>query len=238
MKIGDRLSLWRLDRRLRGLQNAYYDGEKKDEAVIVEYFRTLDAARALYLGAAGPANVRYRRCVHLGSGDHRISGWINIDFDPAMPVDVAADLRRDMPLRSASVDLIHSEDFLEHVDADRGKHVIAECYRVLRSGGVMRVLTPDLRALVDELYVRRNPRHLRWCRAYLDADGPCASLNMHMRMDGEHRFIYDEEHLTRLLREAGFDVRRVRYNWSPVPELRYLDLRDFGLNLFLECVKR
>ena len=73
---------------------------------------------------------------------------------------------------------------------------------------------------------------------YLEADDPCAALNMHMRMSGEHRFIYDEEHLTALLREIGFDVRRVRYNWSRVPELRFLDLRDFGLNLFIECIKR
>ena len=32
-------------------------------------------------------------------------------------------------------------------------------------------------------------------------------------------------------------VRRVRWNRSPDRYLRYLDLRDFGLNLFLECVK-
>lgn len=237
MNISERLSLWRLERRLRTLQDAYYAGEKKDEAVIVDYFRTLDAARKLYLRVAASPDGRFRRRVHLGSGDHRIDGWINIDFDPAMAVDVAADLRRDMPLRGGSVDLIHSEDFLEHIDAADGKHAIAECHRVLRRGGVMRLLTPDLRALVDEIYVRRNPRHLRWCTAYLDANGPCESLNMHMRMGGDHRFIYDEEHLTEILRDAGFAVRRVRYNWSSVPELRYLDLRDFGLNLFLECVK-
>ena len=49
--------------------------------------------------------------------------------------------------------------------------------------------------------------------------------------------MYDEELLTQLLQSLGFRVRRVRYNWSPVRELRYLDLRDFGLNLFLEAVK-
>jgi hypothetical protein len=56
-------------------------------------------------------------------------------------------------------------------------------------------------------------------------------------MNGDHRFVYDEEHLSETLRGLGFQVRRVRHNWSPVRELRYLDLRDFGLNLFLEAVK-
>jgi predicted SAM-dependent methyltransferase len=235
MKLADRIALYRQERRLRKLQDAYYDGEKKDEAVIVDYFRTLEITRRMYLGAEGGGRTRTK--IHLGSGDHRIDGWINVDFSPAMPVDLAADLTRDMPLRSNSVDLIHSEDFIEHVDEAAGKIVLREGFRVLRSGGVMRILTPDLRALVDELYVRRDPRHLRWCRAYLDSDDPCEALNMHMRMGGDHRFIYDEEHLSSLLREIGFEVRRVRYNRSRVPELRYLDLRDFGLNIFLEAVK-
>ncbi len=236
MSIRDRISLWRLERRLRRLQDAYYEGEKKEEALIVEFVRTLEAARTLYLTSA--AAGRFPRRVHLGSGDHRIAGWINVDLDPAMAVELAADLRRSIPLRTASVDVIHSEDFLEHIEKEAGEAALRECHRVLRSGGVMRLLTPDLRALIDEIYVRRDPRHLRWCSAYLEANDPCEALNMHLRMAGEHRFIYDEEHLTKLLRDIGFHVRRVHYNWSPVPELRYLDLRDFGLNLFLECVKR
>jgi predicted SAM-dependent methyltransferase len=237
MKLRERIALWRLERRLRTLQDAYYGGESKDESVIVDYFRTLEAARTLNLQSWARDPTRHRR-VHIGSGDHHLSGWINIDFDPVMNIEVAADLRRDFPLRSDSVDLIHSEDFIEHVDEADGKRALRECYRVLRPGGVMRLLTPDLRALVQEIYIRRDPSHLRWCRAYLEAGGPCQALNMHMRMSGQHRFIYDEEHLTAVLREIGFDVRRVHYNWSSVPELRFLDLRDFGLNLFLECMKR
>jgi predicted SAM-dependent methyltransferase len=235
MSMRDRVTLWRLQRRLRKLQDAYYDGEKKDEGVIAEYFRTLEAARTHYLASHGP---RHRARLHLGSGDHHIANWINVDFSPAMNVEVAADLTREMPFRSGSIDLIHSEDFIEHVDERAGKLVLRECHRILRTGGVMRLLTPDLRALIEEVYVRHDPRHLRWCGVYLDSDDPCEALNMHMRMGGEHRFIYDDEHLTSLLRDTGFRVRRVRYNSSTVPELRFLDLRDFGLNLFLEAVKR
>jgi predicted SAM-dependent methyltransferase len=237
MKLRQRAALWRLERRLRTLQDAYSRGQSKDESVIVDYFRTLEAARTLHLQCWAGDLTRHRR-VHIGSGDHHLSGWINIDFDPVMNIEVAADLRRDFPLRSDSVDLIHSEDFIEHVDEADGRRALRECYRVLRPGGVMRLLTPDLRALVQEVYIRREPTHLRWCGAYLDAPSPCQALNMHMRMSGEHRFIYDEEHLTAVLGEIGFDVRRVHYNGSSVPELRFLDLRDFGLNLFLECVKR
>jgi formamidopyrimidine-DNA glycosylase len=101
----------------------------------------------------------------------------------------------------------------------------------------MRLLTPDLKALVEEVYLGRKSRHIRWCNAYLGAKGPCESLNMHLRMNGDHRFIYDEEHLRHILEEIGFVVRRVRCNRSSHRRLRFLDLRDFGLNLFLECTK-
>ena len=235
MNLRDRVTLWRLQRRLRTLQDAYYDAGTKDESVIAEYFRTLEAARTHYLASQ---REQHRARLHLGSGDHHIAAWINVDFSPAMHVEVAADLTREMPFRSESIDLIHSEDFIEHVDAQAGAIVLRECHRILRNGGVMRLLTPDLRALIEEVYLRREPRHLKWCAVNLATTDRCDALNMHMRMAGEHRFIYDEEHLVNALREAGFRVRRVSYNSSTVPELRFLDLRDFGLNLFLEAVKR
>lgn len=235
MNLRDRVTLWRLQRRLRKLQDAYYDADSKDESVIVEYFRTLEAARTHFLASH---REQHRVRLHLGSGDHHIAGWINVDFSPAMDVEVAADLTREMPFRSGSIDLIHSEDFIEHVDAEAGRAVLRECHRILRAGGVMRLLTPDLRAIIEEVYLHRDARHLRWCNVNLETSDRCDALNMHLRMGGEHRFIYDEEHLTQQLRQAGFRVQRVHYNWSTVPELRFLDLRDFGLNLFLEAVKR
>ena len=235
MNPRDRVTLWRLQRRLRKLQDAYYDADRKDDSVIAEYFRTLEAARTHYLASH---RDQHRARLHLGSGDHHITGWINVDVSPTMHVEVATDLTREMPFRSESIDFIHSEDFIEHVDAEAGAVVLRECHRILRASGVMRLLTPDLRAIIEEVYLHRDPRHLHWCNVNLDTTDRCDALNMHMRMGGEHRFLYDEEHLTRQLREAGFHVRRVRYNRSAVPELRFLDLRDFGLNLFLEAVKR
>jgi predicted SAM-dependent methyltransferase len=151
--------------------------------------------------------------------------------------DVVADLTLSLPFRSSTFDYIHSEDFIEHVDLEGGQRVLQECYRVLKRGGVMRLLTPDLRRLIRRVYLGRSPADLRWCRVYLDASTPCEALNMHLRMDGEHRFVYDEEFLRELLTGIGFTTYRTRFNSSRHPALRYLDLRNFGLNLFLECEK-
>jgi predicted SAM-dependent methyltransferase len=214
---------WTLRRTLRRLQSRYYRG---DAAAVPEYLSTLAQARQAPTG----------RAVHLGAGGHHLDGWINVDVLPD-GVDLLADFVHALPFRSASVDFIHSEDLLEHLDLDAGKALLRDCHRVLKPGGVMRLLTPDLRALVQRVYVDRDREQLAWCARTLAADGACEALNMHLRMNGEHRFVYDEEQLTRVLRATGFRVRRVRWNQSRVPELRWLDLRDFGLNLFLEAVK-
>jgi predicted SAM-dependent methyltransferase len=234
MKGVDRVALWRHRLRLRHLQNRYYRGTAEDAGkTAVEYLATLDSAREIWLRGTA---ARKRTAVHLGAGDHRLRDWINVDILPGS-ADVLADFTAPLPFRSGSIDLLHSEDLLEHLDETSGKRFLAECHRVLRPRGVMRLLTPDLRALVERVYLQREPRHLEWCDTHLSATGPCEALNMHLRMNGDHRFVYDEEHLSETLTAIGFRVRRVRHNWSTVRELRYLDLRDFGLNLFLEAVK-
>ena len=223
-------------RQLRHLQKAYYAGNAADAArVAKEYLQALADARAQEMRGATGATEKIK--LHAGSGGHLLEGWINIDLDADPSVNLAADLGRSIPLRSNSVDFIHSEDFIEHLDIEPGLQFIREAFRVLRPGGVMRIATPDLRALINEVYFGRHPEHLRWCNEFLDADGPCAALNMHLRMNGAHRFIYDEEHLRRVLEECGFTVRRVRYNRSSYPELRFLELRDFGLSLYVEATK-
>jgi predicted SAM-dependent methyltransferase len=233
-----RLTLARLDRRLRSLQDAYYDAAGKDEEIIREYLRTLAEARRLdgrrsAETAAGAPAPR----VHLGCGDHSLEGWLNVDFLRASAADLLADAARGLPFRDASVGFVHSEDLLEHLDLEGGTVLVRECFRVLRPGGVLRLLTPDLAAIIDRVYVRRDARHLAWCRAQLSTEDPCEALNMHLRMKGEHRFVYDEDRLRGLLERAGFQVIRAEYNRSAHRELRYLDLRDFGLNLFVEATK-
>jgi len=219
-----------LEKRLRELQRAYY-ANPRDTSIPPRYLEALGARRRLESAArSGPR-------LHLGAGGHRIDGWINVDIARDGSTDLLADCARALPFPDGSIAFIHSEDLIEHLDRQGGRRLLGECCRVLRPGGVMRLLTPDLRALVAKVYRGRAARHLRWCETELSADGPCEALNMHLRMNGEHRFVYDEELLRRDLESLGFSVRRARWNASRHPELRWLDLRDFGLNLFLEATK-
>ena len=233
--LQDLLRLSRLEKVLRSIQREYYASPRdRVPELFRRYAQALAEARALTLRRRPGAGRNTK--LHLGCGDHHLEGWWNVDLE--RQGDLQADLSRSIPVRSGSVDYIHSEDFLEHVDLPRGRHLLSECFRVLRPGGVLRLLTPDLRAIVERVYLGRETRHLAFCRLNLQAEGPCEALNMWLRMGGDaHRFVWDYEPLERALTETGFSVRRVSFNRSRHASLRYLDLRDFDLNLLVEATK-
>ena len=51
--------------------------------------------------------------LHLGCGDRRINGFINIDIQNSPAVDVVADIM-DLPYEENTVDVIYSCCMLEH----------------------------------------------------------------------------------------------------------------------------
>lgn len=76
-----------------------------------------------------------------------------MDLDP--PADgwrVRHDLTRPIPLPDGCVDRIHTEDFLEHIPQAAIETLLAECHRLLKPGGMMRIGVPDY----------GNPKD-RWC---------------------------------------------------------------------------
>ena len=232
MNLARRLSVLRMRRRLRRLADDYWQSEAKDESLIAAYIAGLAQIRNL-TGTGKPKE----RALHLGSGGHRLEGWINADITPSPSIDAVFDIEDGLPFASERVAWIHSEDLLEHLDQPTGRVLAGEAFRVLEPGGVMRVVTPDLRAIVDRVYLARDRSHLRWCERELGAASPCEALNMHMRMEGEHRFLYDWEQLQVLLESAGFEVRLMHFGRSSHLELRNLDLRDFGLSLYCEATR-
>lgn len=186
------------------------------------------------IGRRGSDPVR----LHLGCGQVRLDGWIGIDIYPYRNgPQVALDLRRGIPCADETVDLIFSEDFIEHLTLKDGIHLASECYRVLKPGGVMRIRTPDLRRLVLE-YLHRSERAFRWYNDRFDCATFGEMLNLGMREWG-HQFVYDEETLARFLTHIGFAVKEQSFNTSDVQELRGIDRRSEAdtLAMGFDCYK-
>ena len=116
--------------------------------------------------------------LHLGCGLATPEGWIHLDgslgawlakhpllkrlarllrlapraqFDVPWNTNIVVhDVRKRLPFPDASMAAIYSSHLLEHLYLDEAERLLAECRRVLAPGGVLRLVVPDLRALVRE----------------------------------------------------------------------------------------
>jgi predicted SAM-dependent methyltransferase len=165
-----------------------------------------------------------------------------VDIDRESQPDVCANLAGGLPFANGVARLMHTEDFIDQLELEQAAEFLRECHRILIPGGVLRVLTPDMRKLAH-LYLN-DPEQLKtmwksFVGVPLALDTAGEIFNIGMRFAG-HTFLYDEETFKALTVRCGFDARRVEYQQSEVPELRGLDLRSpvNAISLYFDCYRR
>jgi len=97
--------------------------------------------------AAAHAVGRPVQC-NLGCGSRHHPTWINIDFHGDGNTVLPWDLRRGLPLPDGSCDVVYSSHAIEHFDRDGARRFLGECRRVLKPGGIIRLVVPDLEGVV------------------------------------------------------------------------------------------
>lgn len=108
--------------------------------------------------------------------------------------------------------------------------MLAECRRVLRPGGTIRIATPDLHNLIrlfDERKSTATAQYIDWAMTFnhLPSTGTpeCFILNHFLRSWG-HQFIYDEPTLRATLQASGFTaITRAAVSESNDPHLQRLE---------------
>lgn len=82
--------------------------------------------------------------LNLGCGNRFLRDWTNVDFI-SNDIDVLAhNLLQPIPFDDKSFDVVYHSHLLEHFTKSDAESFIEECYRVLRPGGVIRIVVPDL----------------------------------------------------------------------------------------------
>lgn len=70
-------------------------------------------------------------------------GWINADHSPSNKGVVKVNLLKRLPFEDNTFDVVYHSQFIEHLLIEEGSSFFSECFRVLKSNGVLRVVTPD-----------------------------------------------------------------------------------------------
>jgi SAM-dependent methyltransferase len=76
--------------------------------------------------------------------------WINLDYVSFSPFVRQANLLETLLFDSNSISLVYSSHFLEHIPFNQVPSFLKECYRVLKPGGVIRLVLPDFEEMCRE----------------------------------------------------------------------------------------
>jgi predicted SAM-dependent methyltransferase len=87
--------------------------------------------------------------LNLGCGYHYHQDWVNLDFIKSGPDVIAHDLTKGVPFSNDCFEVVYHSHVLEHLAKQQAKSFIVECYRVLRKGGIIRVVVPDLSQIIE-----------------------------------------------------------------------------------------
>jgi len=147
-----------------------------------------------------------------------------------LPADVTVmrrDATRRLPFDDDTVDYIFTSHMLEHLTQRKAIRVLAECYRTLKPGGVLRVVLPDLGFFIDEYIKGKQAGNLTAAdsfmkRMQLHGIGDSRPLLSRILEKG-HQWMFDFDSLAYYLNEIGFKgVKKCEAGQGDFPDLQLL----------------
>lgn len=88
--------------------------------------------------------------LHLGCGEKKINGYINIDVRESIKPDLVDDISKLNNFENESVDLIYACHVLEHFGRHEYIGVLRRWYQILKPNGVIKLSVPDVEAVFLE----------------------------------------------------------------------------------------
>lgn len=155
------------------------------------------------------------RKLQIGAGPNTLEGWLNTDYVPSHRGVIFLNATKRFPFEDRSFDYVFSEHQIEHLTYKEGLFMLRECHRILKTGGRIRIATPDLETLIS-LYTPNKSdiqqRYIKWiidkCIPEVGIYRESFVINNAFRNFG-HQFIYDRATLQSAMENAGFiDIAR------------------------------
>jgi predicted SAM-dependent methyltransferase len=194
--------------------------------------------RKVLYGVSSQNGVRH---LHLGCGPKYLPGFVNIDANPFHKIDMWLDVRNGLPFPSGQIQSVYSTHTFEHFYPDELQHVLTECFRVLKPGGGIRLVVPNLESAIAAYTQKRHEWFYDEFPRHFDSLG--GRFSNFVFCDGQHRTAFDATYLDEVLRAAGF--RQVeesaegksRVYGDSVPPYDPGDSPELPHSLYVEAIK-
>ena len=184
-----------------------------------------------YKSPAFPSNSDGRVLIHLGPGEEDDKRFINVDMRPFPHIHIISSVFALDLFKNNYADLIYACHLLEHISHRDVPNVLLRWNGWLKKDGILRLSVPDF-ATILEIYKEH---------------GSIQSI-INPLMGGQgykenfHKIIFTEEHLSKLLIEAGFkEVKRWvpdevdDYNFKDWASKKYVyDGKEYDISLNLQ----
>lgn len=136
-----------------------------------------------------------------------------------------ANLSNGIPANTDSTDCIYTSHFLEHLYHREANKLISDCYRILKPGGLIRIVVPSLEHAIN---LFNNNERKKALDAYFFNGG--SSFD-------QHKYMYDYNLLHELLAQHGFSqIFLCKYREGSCPDIEILD-RYPDESIFVEAKK-
>jgi predicted SAM-dependent methyltransferase len=134
------------------------------------------------------------------------------------------DLGHGIPFADNSVPAVYSSHFFEHLEKPDTERLIRECFRVLKPGGMIRIVVPSLQTEVEKLKAAvesYDQGDVAKVQKYLtsDIDGFNNKYN-------NHRWMYNFQEMCGVLAQSGFvEIEEQSFREGKFPDAARLDTR-------------
>jgi predicted SAM-dependent methyltransferase len=186
--------------------------------------------------------------LHLGCGQTAADGWLNVDGSWQVALARRPTLRRllvltrilprsqaeipwnrrvirlnltgSLPFPDDSFQAVYSSHTLEHLYRTEARVILEECRRVLKPGGVCRIVVPDLESIVRRYICARDSGQVEAATQLMeelrvhDEARQTGLIGLYYRLTAfhQHKWMYDAASLSRMFVDAGFrDVHQAEY---------------------------
>lgn len=189
--------------------------------------------------------------LNLGCGAHVVDGWINVDYSLGARLSRVPFLRAinkkirlfeldwdsriyihnltlPFPWKDATVDIVYSSHTLEHLSKEEGNVFLRECHRVLKKGGIIRIVVPDLAPIVKAYY----DKHLRADDVLEKLGANYVKSNNTLKtflipyIQFPHKCMYDTPSLVSILSDVGFQASSRKPYESNIEDIEEIEIKS------------